>query len=79
MRQFGHEWRLVLVAWGVGHCETVVASSPSFCGADPLMRLVLRAIWGQIVFFANSLCLLPPCTQSWYTQSLDLQTNMMLP
>ncbi len=25
--------------------------------------------WGPHYFFIQSLCLLPPCTQSWYTQS----------
>ena len=28
--------------------------------------------WGPNCFFIKSLFLLPPCTQSWYTQSYDL-------
>ena len=28
--------------------------------------------WGPNYFFIKSLCLFPPCTQSWYTQSYDL-------
>ena len=28
--------------------------------------------WGPTYFFINSLFLLPPCTQSWYTQPYDL-------
>ena len=31
--------------------------------------------WGPNGFFIKSLFLLPPCTQSWYTQSHDLQAR----
>ena len=35
----------------------------------------IKGHWGPNYFFKKTLCLLPPCTQFWYTQSYDLWIN----
>ncbi len=43
--------------------------SPSFCSAELLRTPIHKGPWGPIYFTIKSLFSLPPCTQSWYTQS----------
>jgi hypothetical protein len=75
---FDSPWPSGLVSRGVRRCNMTSLMRLPFCSAELLGAPIPRGLLRAKLPFRKSLFLIPPCTQSWYTQFYDPRNSESL-